>query len=120
MGRLVYFPSSRGSEGLGGLPTHMSEFGGAYTDVISCSFSADLCSLTLSCVSPVTVPVDFFQDIFDFLGLSYREPWQREVDASWLQETATAAEEASASTAARRKDVVSPRFGLQSTAMVLI
>ncbi|CAK9102937.1 DNA polymerase lambda, partial [Durusdinium trenchii] len=39
------------------------------------------------------------KDIFDFLGLSYREPWQREVDASWLQETATAAEEASASTA---------------------
>ncbi|CAK9064443.1 unnamed protein product [Durusdinium trenchii] len=60
------------------------------------------------------------KDIFDFLGLSYREPWQREVDASWLQETATAAEEASASTATRRKDVVSPRFGLQSTAMVLI
>lgn len=28
-------------------------------------------------------------DIFDFLGLEYREPHTREVDASWLAETAT-------------------------------
>lgn len=28
-------------------------------------------------------------DIFEFLGLAYREPWQREVDASWLAETGT-------------------------------
>lgn len=35
--------------------------------------------------------VDFREerDIFDFLGLAYREPCAREVDASWLSETAT-------------------------------
>ena len=29
------------------------------------------------------------KDIFEFLGLAYREPWQREVDASWIAETGT-------------------------------
>jgi len=27
------------------------------------------------------------RDIFEFLGLSYREPWEREIDAGWLTET---------------------------------
>eukprot|EP00923_Selenidium_pygospionis_P046914 GHVN01080986.1.p1 GENE.GHVN01080986.1~~GHVN01080986.1.p1 ORF type:complete len:876 (-),score=240.63 GHVN01080986.1:152-2779(-) len=27
------------------------------------------------------------RDIFDVLGLNYREPWQREVDSSWLSQT---------------------------------
>ncbi|CAJ1362745.1 unnamed protein product [Effrenium voratum] len=37
------------------------------------------------------------KDIFDFLGLAYREPWQREVDAQWLLETGTDLSAAAAS-----------------------
>jgi len=34
-----------------------------------------------------SVPFRTEHDIFAFLGLAYREPWEREVDASWLTET---------------------------------
>lgn len=37
------------------------------------------------------------RDIFDFLGLAFREPWQREVDAEWLAATCEAASTSAAS-----------------------
>jgi DNA polymerase/3'-5' exonuclease PolX len=39
-----------------------------------------------------TVPFDDERDIFTFLGLAYREPHEREVDARWLAETAASGE----------------------------
>lgn len=38
------------------------------------------------------------RDIFDFLGLSYREPWEREIDAGWLTETSIGSSQLSCKT----------------------